>query len=53
MKQLLNDSLPIHMQNFKIRSFEREDLERLFNWPDYEGQYSLFNSSIKKSNDDE
>lgn len=53
MKQLLEESLPIHMDDFTIRSFEREDLERLFNWPDYEGQYSMFNSSIKKLSFDE
>ncbi|MBI9014730.1 MAG: GNAT family N-acetyltransferase [Clostridiales bacterium] len=48
MKRLLEESLPIYMTDFTIRSFEREDLERLFNWPDHKGQYSMFNSSIKK-----
>ena len=53
MKQLLEESLPIYMDDFTIRSFEREDLERLFNWPEHEGQYSMFNSSIKKLSFDE
>jgi len=53
MKHLLEEALPIHMTEFTIRTIEREDLERLFNWPNFEGQYSMFNSSIKKLNFEE